>query len=70
MKFPPEDVTCSVAGVVETLKTIDIDCGDVCEFAVKVCCAAAPVKAVPFNVNCKVLVIGKELPLLGEQVPE
>ena len=34
----------------------------------KVCCAAAPVKAVPFNVNCKVLVIGKELPLLGEQV--
>lgn len=68
--MPPLESTCSVAGAVVTLNTSDIVCGAVSEAVVNTCCAAAPVSAVPFSVNCSVFVVGSEAPNSGDAVPE
>lgn len=68
--MPPLESTCSVAGAVVTLNTSDIVCGAVSEAVVNTCCAAAPVSAVPFNVNNKLLAAGTDCPEAGEAVPE
>ena len=69
MKFPPEEITCRVAGVSVTVKVAATVCSAVSEASFSVLCDAAPGRSVPFSCKFTRLVAGTVVPVPGDTVP-
>lgn len=69
LKFPPDEITCRVAGVLVTVKVAATVCSAVSDESFKVFCDAAPGRSVPFSRMFTRLVTGTEAPTPGDTVP-